>query len=146
MGDDTGLPLFSAEVQAVTTNLPRLVLPSTELAIWLDKQDPDVWWLVDGDPLLTGNVSFPCPSDVLAEELRRINAPLILIPSKDIKLGDRPITSDDLDALVQKEQDREERIFLFRWTQPHFSHDWMLIEDKDSAKWARDDDDQEATD
>ncbi len=120
----------------MTKDLPRLELDSAELANWLDKQAPEVWWLVDGDPLLTGNLSFPCPSDVLAKELRRVDQPLLLIPPSDTKLGDRHISSSDLDSLVQKDQDRDERILLLRWAKSPDSIDWTLIEDKESAKWA----------
>jgi hypothetical protein len=127
----------------MTTNLPRLELPAAELANWLDKQNPDVWWLVDGDPLLTGNLSFPCPSDVLAKELRRLNRPVLLIPSEDVKRSSGPISSNDLDSLVRKEGDRDERMFLFRWTQFPSYDNWMLIEDKDSARWASGIDDEE---
>jgi hypothetical protein len=121
----------------MTTNLPRLELPSSELAHWLDGQDPGVWWLVDGDPLLTGNLSFPCPSDVLADELRKIDQPLLLIPPKDTVPGDRSISSNELDHLVQREPDRDERMFVLRWAQSPSGDDWLLIEDKDSAKWAQ---------
>ncbi len=124
----------------MTTNLPRLELQSAELATWLDKQAPDIWWLVDGDPLLTGNLSFPCPGDVLAKELRRVGQPLLLIPTKNTESADRHLSSGDLDLLVQKEDDRDERIIQFRWAKSPDSTDWMLIEDKDSARWALGDD------
>ena len=127
----------------MTTNLPRLELSSVELAAWLDKQDPDVWWLVDGDPLLTGNVSFPCPSDVLAAELRRLDQPLLLIPPETAQPGDRRIISDDIDELVYTEEGIEERMFRLRWAKFPDRHEWLLIEDLDSARWARGLDDSE---
>ena len=127
----------------MTTELPRLELSSAELATWLDGQDEGLWWLVDGDPLLTGNVSFPCPGDILAEELRRLDRTLILVPPKDTPAGDRKLMSTDLDAFAQKEGNRQERIFAFRWAHPPQSEEWLLIEDKESAKWAGGLDDEE---
>jgi hypothetical protein len=127
----------------MTTNLPRLELPSAELAAWLDKQGSDVWWFVDGDPLLTGNVSFPCTGDVLAAELRRLNQPLLVVPPENSQPGDRHLTSDDLDDLVYKEEGVDERMFLFRWAKTPERDEWMLSEDKDSAKFAAGFDDWE---
>jgi hypothetical protein len=49
---------------------PYYVIKPTELAEWLD-QEPETWWIVDGDPRLTGQVDFPCPSEELSEALRR---------------------------------------------------------------------------
>ena len=121
----------------MTSNRSPLELPSNQLAAWLDNQDADVWWLVDGDPLLTGNISFPCPGDVLAEELRRIDQTLFLIPPEEAKPKGQHITSEDLDDLAYLEQDRGERTFLLRWAKPTSTDNWLLIEDNDSAKLAR---------
>jgi hypothetical protein len=124
----------------MTENLTRLELPSVELAAWLDKQDPDVWWLVDGDPLLTGNVSFPCTGDVLAAELRRLDRTLLLVPPEDANPEDRPLASADLDGLFHRENG-DERIFVLRWARSSYPHDWLLIEDLESAGFARELDD-----
>jgi hypothetical protein len=129
----------------MTKNLPRLELSSTVLAEWLERQDPDLWWLVDGDPVLTGTLSFPCPGDVLAGELRRINQPLLLIPPESAELdpGKRPVSSHDLDDPVYLQEKGDDRTFSFRWARSPSPGDWMLIEDRDSAKLARGLDDSE---
>jgi hypothetical protein len=62
---------------------PHYEIPSTELAAWLEQQGKDRWWNVDGDPFLTGRLSFPCPAEELAEELRKVNRPLLVQAKKD---------------------------------------------------------------
>ena len=52
-----------------TLELPYYTIKSEELANWLDDQ-PESWWIVDGDPVLTSHVDFPCPSEELSAELR----------------------------------------------------------------------------
>jgi hypothetical protein len=53
-------------------------------AVDLDRKEwADLRWIgsaprVEGDPQLTEWIDFPCPADVLAAELRRINRPLRL--------------------------------------------------------------------
>jgi hypothetical protein len=47
---------------------PHYEVPSVELASWLEGLGPDRWWNVDGDPLLTGRLRFPCPAAGLAAE------------------------------------------------------------------------------
>jgi hypothetical protein len=41
---------------------PHYTIASSELASWLEMQGTDRWWSVDGDPLLTGRLSLPCPA------------------------------------------------------------------------------------
>jgi hypothetical protein len=57
---------------------PHYAISSAELGAWIAEQGTDRWWNVDGDPLLTGSLSFPCPGDELAEELRRIDRLLLV--------------------------------------------------------------------
>src|SRR5438128_650141 len=56
---------------------PHYTISSAALAQWIDNQ-PDKWWMVDGDPYLTGRVDFPCPSDELVEALRKRPKKLLL--------------------------------------------------------------------
>lgn len=81
-------------------NWPHYELPSTELAAWVDQQ-PDMWWMVDGDPLLTGRLSFPCPSDELAADLRELNRPL-LIRAKSPDATGQPVGRDKIDSLASQ--------------------------------------------
>jgi hypothetical protein len=49
---------------------------------------------VDGDPLLTGRLTFPCPAARLAAELRKINRPLLVQARK----GDAGARGQAIDA------------------------------------------------
>jgi hypothetical protein len=62
---------------------PHYEVPAGELAAWLEGQGRERWWNVDGDPLLTGRLTFPCPADRLAAELKKINRPLLVQAKKD---------------------------------------------------------------
>ena len=62
---------------------PHYEVAAGELAAWLEQQGEDRWWTVDGDPLLTGRLAFPCPADELAPELRKIGRPLLVQAKKD---------------------------------------------------------------
>ena len=76
---------------------PHYEIHSTELAAWLEKQGKDRWWNVDGDPLLTGRLEFPCPADELAEELRRLNRPL-LVQAKTPDARGQQVDRNQIDA------------------------------------------------
>ncbi|MFO0929604.1 MAG: hypothetical protein U0736_21670, partial [Gemmataceae bacterium] len=66
---------------------PHVTVSSAALAEWLERQGVDRWWTVDGDPLLTGRLSFPCPADELAAELRRVNRTLLVQDRRQPPLG-----------------------------------------------------------
>ena len=80
---------------------PHYELPSAELAAWLEAQGKDRWWNVDNDPLLTGRLEFPCPADELAEELRRINRPL-LVQAKGAEAKGQRVDRTQLDPAVSR--------------------------------------------
>jgi hypothetical protein len=63
---------------------PHFEVSSSEMATWIEKQGTAVWWNVDGDPLLTDRVAFPCPGDEFAEVLRRVDQRLLEFPADDI--------------------------------------------------------------
>jgi hypothetical protein len=116
---------------------PHFELPSPELAKWLEQQGADSWWTVDGDPVLSGRLSFPCPGDELAEELRSINQPLLLA-AKDDKVNPKGevISASDLDRLVgytdglpgfEEKNGERERWFFLCWKG---AEDWFLQEDR----------------
>jgi|SRR5579883_1632904 len=122
---------------------PHYEIDSSELAAWLESQGVDRWWNVDGDPLLTGRVSFPCPADELAAELRAINRPLLLHAKNPDAKGQR-IDRTRLDELVSRLFGNlpangrgsvawpSDRLFYFCWKDSPY--DWMLIEDSLTTK------------
>ena len=74
---------------------------SSELAKWLEERAPDSWWNVDGDPLLTGRLSIPCPTDELAAELRKINRPMLVAAKDDPGAKGQTIDASKVGALTR---------------------------------------------
>ena len=80
---------------------PHYEIPSPALADWLLEQGEEQWWNVDGDPLLTGRMTFPCPAGPLARELRKINRPLLVQAKKgDAEAKGQVIGKDRLNEVV----------------------------------------------
>lgn len=122
---------------------PHYEIPAQELAAWLEQQGKDRWWNVDGDPLLTGRLSIPCPADELAEELRRLNRPL-LVQAKTPGAEGQQIDRNLLDGLVSRFYETihtngnenppwaEDRFLYLCWKGS--SNEWMLAEDSLTTK------------
>ncbi|MEX2121410.1 MAG: hypothetical protein WD847_17585 [Pirellulales bacterium] len=113
--------------------LPHFRLHSAELAKWLDQQPEDSWWSVDGDPLLTERLDFPCPPDELAGALRKVNGDLLLLDSRDepSAKGDM-LTADQLDAVAYIDE-HNDRVFQLSWEGTPET-DWILIEDRETGE------------
>ena len=122
---------------------PHYEVPAAELAAWVEQQGPDRWWNVDGDPLLTGRLTFPCPGDELAEELRRVNRPL-LIQDKQRRpeAKGQPIGRAELDAVADRLGNNvpitgekpawvNDRLFYLCWKGS--PHEWLLVEDEETT-------------
>ena len=110
-------------------------------------QGTDRWWNVDGDPLLTGRLSFPCPADELATGLRRINRTLLVQDRRKPPSGrgDR-IMAQDLDGLVTRLGDNvppngtrpawaNDRLFFLDWADR--GDEWLLAEDDETTARSR---------
>src|SRR5207249_8593119 len=101
----------------------------------------DRWWNVDGDPLLTGRMTFPCPGDELATELRKIDRPLLVQAKKDdVDAKGQAISKDKLNELIghfadilypfdpgQAPPRAGDRILYLCWKR--LFDDWLLAED-----------------
>jgi len=106
-------------------------IAAEELAKWLC-QDPDLYWTVDGDPILSGKLSFPCPGDELADALRQIGRPLEVLHQKGMPhTRGGTVTSAELDDLVETEE-LGTRVLQFRWKDGQ--NDWILIEDEETSE------------
>ena len=128
---------------------PHFKIPSPALADWLERQGVDRWWNVDGDPLLTGRLSFPCPADELAAELRRLNRTLLVQDrSKSPSGRGQAITAQELDTLVTRLGDNvavngarpgwvNDRLFSLCWEDR--GDDWLLVEDEETTERSRQD-------
>jgi hypothetical protein len=130
---------------------PHYEIPSSELAAWLEQQGEDRWWNVDGDPLLTGRMAFPCPADELAAELRKINRPLLIQAKKD-DAGARGqvITKEKLHDLVDHFGENlpafgagqmplwsGDRLLYLCWKGS--PHEWLLVEDSETTERSKED-------
>src|SRR5579863_691189 len=113
-----------------TKEIPFAVIESRELARWLDGQ-PETWWTVDGDPLLTSEVDLPCPAQELSAALRRHDKNLLVLSPGSRHHGEM-IKQEELDALSQKDRRRNERTFLMRWEDE--DQPWLLSEDVASSE------------
>lgn len=108
---------------------PHFKLMPSVLASWLDRQAAASWWSVDGDPLLTERLNFPCPSHDLAREFRRINRPLlVLAPQGPQDATVREVEENDLDQLSRVDQLRDRALQLC-WEDANPEIDWVLCED-----------------
>jgi hypothetical protein len=122
---------------------PHGEIPATEFAAWVEQQGADTWWSVDGDSLLTGRLTFPCPGDELAAEVRRINRPLLVgMPKKTTDTG-VSLKTADLDTIVSRFADHVEikgtrpiwtndRLLSLSWKDS--GEDWLLIEDEETSE------------
>lgn len=113
---------------------PHYVVSSRILADWLDSQDDESWWSIDGDHYLSGLLSFPCPSDELSPVLREMNKDLLIQDLKNRRSakGQR-IGTSDLDKLCVKDQ-LGNREFLCQWADaPPADLGWILAEDTEAA-------------
>ena len=96
------------------------------LASWVEDQGEDIWWSVDGDPLLNSRVMFPCPPDELAQELRKVNRPLLVSDPNGAGHGEE-VVPDDLSRLLEREELGVPVLYM-SWQGD--SNDWLLIEDE----------------
>ena len=113
---------------------------------WLEDQGKDRWWNVDGDPLLTGRLTFPCPASDLAAELRKIDRPLLVQAKKDDKdAKGQPVGEAKLDELVVHFSENlhdprggemppwgGDRLFYLRWKGA--PDEWLLEEDSETTE------------
>ncbi|NQT40119.1 MAG: hypothetical protein HQ581_21690 [Planctomycetes bacterium] len=107
-------------------------LAADELAQWIDDQGADIYWTVDGDPVLTGRISFPSPGDELAEDIRKIGKSLrVSDPYADTEAKEGVVTSLELDRMVEKEE-LATRVLELRWEDSQIL--WLLVEDEETTK------------
>ncbi len=126
---------------------PHYRISSSELAAWLEAQGTERWWSVDGDPLLAGRLSFPCPADELADELRRINRTLLVRDLRKPRSGrGEQIVAHDLDGLATRLGDNvrtnstpppwaSDRLFWLCWEDR--GDEWLLAEDEETTERSR---------
>src|SRR5438552_1535752 len=110
---------------------PHYTLRAATLAKWIEEQ-PDKWWSVDGDPLLTSILDFPCPSDELAPAIRKIDKDLVVQDNRPGSQAKGEYVQDDLlNKLSDTHNKRHQRTFRLSWSNSDL--DWLLIEDEAMA-------------
>jgi hypothetical protein len=124
---------------------PHRRIESTALAAWLEDQGADSWWSVDGDPLLTGRLTFSCPAPRLAEELRKINRPLLIQAKDDDGASvSKSIRKEEVDELVgrigtefgstaaeERKAWSDDRVLYLCWEDD--LDEWLLVEDGETT-------------
>jgi hypothetical protein len=122
---------------------PHYEVPSLELAAWLEGQGRERWWNVDGDPLLTGRLTFPCPAAQLAAELKKINRPLLVQARKEeagavgqlidaAKIGDAVrLLAEDGRMEGAPPPWAKDRVLYLCWKGS--LHEWLLEEDSEAT-------------
>jgi hypothetical protein len=124
---------------------PHYELPPAELAAWLEQQGADRWWNVDGDPLLTGRLTFPCPARTLTAELKKITRPLLIQAKKDDSAAKgQSINKEKIDAVVDRIGNNihtgqggdkppwsDDRVLYLCWKGS--TDEWLLAEDSETT-------------
>ena len=127
---------------------PHYEIPAGEFAAWLERHG-DRWWSVDGDPVLTGRLTFPCPGDELAAELRRIGRPVLALDRRTPPQAKGEVAGAEvLDALAadlgesihvidggEKPGWASDRLWDLCWKGS--GTDWILTEDTEATEAAR---------
>ena len=107
-------------------------IPAKELAKWVAEKGEDTYWTVDGDPVLTGRLSVPCPGDELASEVRSVGKTLLVFdPRPDTQVRGRMISASELDDFVESEE-LGTSVLQLCWKGSETV--WLLIEDEETSK------------
>lgn len=118
-----------------TSQLPHYIISSAELAIWIENQR-DLWWYVDGDPLLMSKLDFSCPSDELAAELKKHDSNLMVFDGSEASPANgETITADALGNLANTDNNYGARNFLMSWVNKSGEvAQWLLAEDPNAVE------------
>lgn len=112
--------------------LPYFSISPGDLATWIEQQDEDCWWSVDGDPLLMGRLHMPCPGDELSAELRSIDKVLFLLDKElSVSTAGQWKSAEALDDLATTDE-YGFRLFQFCW-RDRPENDWILFEDEETS-------------
>ena len=84
---------------------------------------------MDGDPRHTSIVDFPCPSDELAPEIRKIGKDLLVYDKNAASNAQGELlTADRLNDLVYVITRHNHREFVFCWADS--DEEWLLADDE----------------
>ena len=112
---------------------PHYTIDTAQLANWLRNSGEESWWTVDGDPILTERLNFPCPGPEISEVLQTLDGGLLFLdPQKAETANGQGIDSDELGKHVTTDEEGD-RVLQFAWENIPDAN-WLLIEDKESPK------------
>ena len=114
-------------------DLPHYRINAAELANWLDGQGDESWWSVDGDPILTQRLDFPCPGADLAESLRKSGKILLLLDPRETPIAAGEMISGDQVDVVESKDHSGDRVFQLCWEESP-DVDWLLVEDTEISQ------------
>jgi hypothetical protein len=109
---------------------PHFRIEAYNLAAWLEDQDEEPWWTVDGDALLMSRLEFPAPPDELASELRKVERPL-LVADPSGTAGGEELVPEDVDVAVETDE-WGNRLLRLAWEGG--TTDWQMIEDEPTSE------------
>ncbi len=122
---------------ADVTDFPYFVIEANVLANWVEEQK-DVWWNVDGDKKLMSKLNFPCPSDELAAELKKVSGEMLAYDWREEPEAEhQEIDGEKFAELANTDNNSKCRTFLLSWRYSPRDK-WLLSEDLDAAKDAED--------
>ena len=114
---------------------PYYVVSAETLATWLEDHAAEAYWSVDGDNLLTSRLDFPCPTEELVTELRRLGGEMLVHAPQGESAKGAPIEEDGLERIVIRESSaagddgEPSRTLYLRWKGQDSSEEWVLFED-----------------
>jgi hypothetical protein len=105
---------------------PHFTIAPYNLAAWIADQGENVWWTVDGDPLLMSRLDFPCPPEEIAAELQR-HTTRLLVADPQRRAGGEELTPEEFGHVTEMFRERGDPLFL-SWETGEV--DWLLAQDK----------------
>ena len=113
---------------------PHCIVKAADLGDWFARQGEEMWWVIDGDNYLMERIGSPCPGDILATTLRKLDRSL-LIADPEKKGSGEAVTGQGIGDLAFIDRDGN-RVFQLSWDQPDAGDTWLIYEDKETAELA----------
>ncbi len=111
---------------SVTDQAKTYETSAAALGAWLRANGGESWWSIDGDPDLTGKMSFPSSTEDLAAALEeRGDAVLLLSASSTLRA---PVGPAEVEKAVMKDT-AGNRVLQLSWPG---GEAWLLIEDRET--------------
>lgn len=101
---------------------------AAEFASWLAERAAGIWWSVDGDEQLAGELLLPCTGEDLAAVIRRRGGRIEVVPPAGAALEPGELTRANVEQAAEHEGGA--RVFQLAWATPDGQGEpWLLVED-----------------